>query len=338
MNNNNNKHTPPKVTVVMPVYNVQRYLPESIESVLKQSLTDFELIIVDDGSTDDSYQICQNLVRLDRRVLILSQKNRGLSGARNTGIIASKGRYIAFLDSDDIWHKDKLKYHVSLLDRNPEVGVSYCNSTFIDDDSQPIGLSQNPKLNDIAAKDILLKNPIGNGSVPVIRRETLEQIVFQQTENRVNYFDESLRQSEDIECWIRIISTTDWRFKGIDQKLTYYRINNSGLSANINKQFKSWEKAQEKMSAYAPELIKQHGVLAKAYQYRYLARRAVRSGDIKGALRMSVKSLLSHPSILIKDPSRTLVTLGATICLSILPNSLYKKFENFVISITYQNK
>ncbi len=328
--------TSPKVTVVMPVYNVQHFLSEAIESVLQQTFTDFELIIVDDGSTDASYPICQILSMHDSRIIVLRQKNRGLAGARNTGILASEGRYIAFLDSDDVWHENKLMQHVALLDDNPEVGVSYCRSTFIDNDSQAIGLFQNPKLNDISAKDVLLRNPVGNGSVPVIRREALEQVAFKDNNGRTNYFDESLRQSEDIECWVRIISTTQWQFKGISEALTYYRVNNSGLSANINQQFKSWLTAQEKMTTYAPDLIKQHGTLAKAYQFRYLARRAVRSRDIKGAVSMSIKSLCSQPSILIKEPSRTLATLGATICLTILPTFLYKKLESTMISLVSQ--
>ena len=328
----------PKVTVVMPVYNVQSFLSEAVDSVLQQTFTDFELIIVDDGSTDASYPICQILSMHDNRIIVLRQKNRGLAGARNTGILASEGRYIAFLDSDDVWHEDKLMQHVALLDENPKVGVSYCPSVFIDNDSQSIGLFQTPKLNNISAKDVLLRNPIGNGSVPVIRRETLEQVAFKDTNGRTNYFDESLRQSEDIECWVRIITTTSWQFKGISKALTYYRVNNSGLSANINQQFKSWLTAQEIMTAYAPKLIKQYGTLAKAYQFRYLARRAVRSRDTKGAVFMSIKSLWAEPSILIKEPERTLTTLGAAICLTVLPKFLYKKLESTIISIVSQQK
>ena len=337
MNNNNNKYQTvnrhPKVSVVMPVYNVHQYLWAAIHSVLNQSFADFELVIVDDGSTDGSYQKCQIAALRDKRIRVLHQENRGLSGARNTGIHASVGQYIALLDSDDIWHKDKLKQHVELLDNNPSVGVSYCRSAFIDDDGEPIGLYQTPnKLQDVAPQDVLLRNPIGNGSVPVIRREVFEQIATVR-EGQTHYFDEALRQSEDIECWVRMITTTDWQFQGLADALTYYRVNNSGLSANIDAQFKSWMIAQQKMRVYAPELIEQYGALAQAYQYRYLARRAIRSCDMRSALRMSARSLITAPSILIREPVRTITTLGATICLSVFPIQVYKRLEDRIISI-----
>jgi len=233
----------PLVSVVMPIYNVQDYLAKSVESVLAQSFTDFELILVDDGSTDASNLMAQMFAHKDKRIRLVKQKNRGLAGARNTGIYESEGKYVAFLDSDDLWHTEKLQQHVDLMEKNPDVGVSYSCSEFIDDQGESIGLFQSPKMSDISEKDVLLRNPIGNGSVPIIRRATLHQIAFTKADGRVNFFDESLRQSEDIECWVRIISTTNWKFAGIDKPLTYYRVNDSGLSANTIAQLASWKLA-----------------------------------------------------------------------------------------------
>ena len=101
--------TNPRISVVMPVYNVEDYVGAAIESVLSQSFTDFELIIVDDGGTDDSIAICRGFT--DPRICIISQANRGLAGARNTGIAAARGDYVALLDSDDRWHASKLMMH-----------------------------------------------------------------------------------------------------------------------------------------------------------------------------------------------------------------------------------
>jgi len=321
----------PLVSVVMPVYNVEAYLADSIESVLRQSFNDFELIIVDDGSKDSSKSIAQMYAIKDKRITLISQKNRGLAGARNTGIFNAKGKYIAFLDSDDLWHRQKLQQHTELMEKRAGVGVSYSSSEFIDDAGNSIGLCQSPKIANISKSDVLLRNPVGNGSAPVIRKEALNQIAFNDKNGRINYFDESLRQSEDIECWVRIIATTQWEFLGIKKALTYYRVNNVGLSANINAQLESWKLAVRKMSAYAPELINRYGILAKAYQYRYLARRAIRSGDSLNGLKMMSISLITYPSIVILDSKKTIQTIGAAFCLFVFPKTFYAFIERLVI-------
>ncbi|MDX2098790.1 MAG: glycosyltransferase family 2 protein, partial [Leptolyngbyaceae cyanobacterium bins.59] len=113
----------PKVSVVLPVYNVQSYIQQTVTSVLNQTYSDFELLIVDDGSTDRSIEFCRQCT--DPRLRILSQQNRGLAGARNTGIRHATGEYIALLDGDDLWHPEKLERHVQHLDRTPRVGISF---------------------------------------------------------------------------------------------------------------------------------------------------------------------------------------------------------------------
>lgn len=315
----------PTVSVVMPVYNVQNYLGSAVESVLKQTCKDFELILVDDGSTDASYSICQALAENNAQIRVIRQRNKGLAAARNTGIRASIGKYIAFLDSDDLWHSEKLSQHLQLLNQRPEVGVSYSASRFIDQQGNDIGLSQQPKCEHVQAKDVFLRNPIGNGSAPVIRKEVLTEIGF-KVDGVTQFFNETLRQSEDIECWVRIAMTTTWQFAGIAKALTYYRVNNSGLSANVDKQFKSWQQACCLMTEYAPDLIMRYASLAKAFQYRYLARRAIRSKDTRVALQLIGKSLLMNPLIILKEPLRTMVTLAAACCL-LLPRSIYVKLE-----------
>ena len=115
---------PPKVSVVMPVYNDERYLAEAIASVLGQTYADFELIIVDDGSTDGSRAIIEEYALRDSRVVpILLPGNLGQSSARNRGIERAGGQYIAAMDGDDICLPDRLRRQVNFLDANPQVGV-----------------------------------------------------------------------------------------------------------------------------------------------------------------------------------------------------------------------
>ena len=317
--------TPPIVSVIVPMYNVGKYIEQCIESVLAQTFRHFEVLCIDDECTDDTLHKLAQFQ--DPRIRIISQKNRGLSGARNTGIFHSRGIYLAFLDADDFWAPDKLSKHVLHLNSRPSVGVSYCPSVLVDDDGQPMGIQQTPQLTNIASKTIMCRNPIGNGSAPVIRRQLLLKMNLNEPgEERLMVFDESLRQSEDIELWLRIALNTSWKFEGIKYPLTFYRINSSGLSANVKKQFASWSLAMEKNRVGHETFFKKYFALAKAYQLRYLARRAIQSQDGMTALWLSHRALFTQPQMLKEEPKRTLTTLCCAY-LALLPGFIFNPLK-----------
>ncbi len=322
----------PKVSVVMPVYGVEKFVAEAVESVLAQSYTDFELLIIDDCSPDRSVEICQGYD--DARIRIIRHEfNRGLAGARNTGVRNAQGDYLGFLDSDDLWAPDKLARHVAHLDANPQVGVSFSRSAFIDEDGRETGYFQMPKLRDIEPGYYLCRNPIGNGSAPVIRREVMAAIRYDDDLHGSPedfYFDERFRRSEDIECWIRIALTTDWKIEGLPEALTLYRLNAGGLSASLLKQLESWEQMVEKIRSYDPAFLKQWEALARAYQLRYLSRQAIRLKDGRMAVQLLHRALASSPRILIQEPARSLLTAGAAYALRLLPLSWYNGVERLV--------
>jgi glycosyltransferase involved in cell wall biosynthesis len=318
------------VSVIVPVYNVEQYIAETLRSVLAQTYPHFEVLIVDDGSPDRSIEICQQQFD-DPRIKIIHQANRGLAGARNTGIRHAQGDYLAFLDSDDLWEPDKLAKHIEHLDSALDVGVSFSRSALIDESGNPTGTYLMPQLTDIDVPCLLRGSPLGNGSTPVIRREVFEAIEFEA--NRYGtletfYFDEEFRQSEDIECWLRIALTTDWKFEGIPETLTLYRVNTGGLSANYLKQMESWEQVLEKTRSYAPSAIAQWWDLAIAYELRYLARSAIRVKNGKVAVELINRALFTYWRILLEQPRRTLLTLIAAYVLWLLPASVYTWIEN----------
>jgi glycosyltransferase involved in cell wall biosynthesis len=322
-----------KISVIIPVYNVEKYITQSVESVLNQSFQDFELIIVDDESPDQSIAICESYQ--DPRIRIVHQHNLGLAGARNTGIEYAVGEYVAFLDGDDYWAPKKLESHLAQLESNPKVGVSYCPSNFIDDSGNSMGIRQNPKLKNISIEDIFCRNPIGNGSSPVIRKEVFDEIAFKGNSHGIQrnwYFDETFKQSEDIECWLRIASQTHWQFEGIAQALTYYRVNESGLSANVVNQFDSWKRAAKKLQVKDPDVFAKLGTLAESYQLRYLARRAIRSRNPQLALKLALFSVQTDFRILLKEPKRTINTLLCASLINLLPQSLFCWMESFAMN------
>ena len=307
-----------KASIIVPSYNATATLTETLDSLCAQTYGDFEIIVLDDGSTDATADLAAN--HGDPRIRVVSQKNRGLAGARNGGIAAARGAFIGFCDADDLWQPTKLAAHVRHLENNPHVGLSFSGSELIDADSQPLGLSQQSRLTGINAAHVFKRNPVGNGSAPVFRRAALDSIAFRpdgETE-RDWWFDETFRQSEDIECWLRFALTTDWLIEGIPGLLTRYRVVASGLSAATDRQFAAWERLVTKLTPLAPAFFAEHAPAARAYQLRYLARRAISSGNgTEARLRMRA-AMASSARPLVEEPVKTLTTMAAATLLAVL--------------------
>lgn len=319
------------VSVIIPIYNVEKYISSAIQSVLNQSYTYFELLIVDDGSPDNSVESCQQFT--DSRIKLIRQSNRGLAGARNTGIRHAQGEYIGFLDGDDLWQPNKLERHIEHLDSSPNVGVSFSLSAFIDDKGEFLGNYVIAKTSDITLRDLFCTNPVGNGSAPVFRRAALDDIQFQSNRYGIveNFFyDEDLRRSEDHEILLRIKLQSHWNIEGIPEALTLYRVNSSGLSANLWQQMESWEQVLAKVSSYAPDITMQWYTLALAYQSRYLARNAIRLRFGSEAVVFINLAIKHHWQILLEEPHRTLRIILAAYTLKFLPKSIYLKLEKVI--------
>ncbi len=321
-------------TIVIPVYNGEDMLAAAIDSALAQTYDNFEVLVVDDGSTDGSADVVRRYD--DPRLRLFQQPNGGLNAARNAGIREGRGDYIGLLDADDIWEPTKLARHAAHLDANSEIGLSFSGSWMMDEAGRPMGLNQSPQIDGITPLVLVTRNPVGNGSTPLLRRTAMDAIAHPHPSgkhDRTCWFDEELRQSTDIECWLRLSLQTDWRIEGIDEALTGYRINPHGLSANVRRQLETWTQMIEKTALYAPEFIAEHGALAKAYQLRYLARRAVSLREPALAWRFATGSLRSSPRILTEQPVKTITTLGAATVLRVLGKRAYVTIESALLGL-----
>jgi len=134
----------PAISVIMAVYNTQRYLTEAIQSILSQSFTDFELVIVDDGSTDGSPEILKNLAQQDSRIKLITQFNAGIGAATQRGITESQGEYIAIMDSDDISLPDRLKLQKQFLDQHSDIDAVGSQWRMLHADGRDIGIDTHP--------------------------------------------------------------------------------------------------------------------------------------------------------------------------------------------------
>ena len=290
----------PKVSVIVPAYNVSKYIPEALASLEKQTFSDFEVLVVDDGSTDDTAAVVQKFCQRDTRFNLLQKPNGGLSSARNYGIRHAKGEYIALLDGDDIYHRDKIATHVARLYDKPDVGVVYSASQTIRDDGKPtfISLSGKPvHSNPLLA--LLCKNFVGHGSNAVFRRCLIDE---------VGGFDENLRSWEDVDLWLRIAAMQKWRFFREKRVLCYYRVRPSGLSFNLVQMRNSGTIVIETAYERSPELIKPMLPTVYAYMYRYLSRLCLQGGDMQTARDFIDQALVYDSSIFYRD-IRSLITL-----------------------------
>ena len=129
----------PKISIITPAYNCEKYLEEAVNSVLSQTWQDWELLIIDDCSRDNTYACMQEIAKQDQRIRIFqNSRNLGAAGTRNYGIRQAKGQWIAFLDSDDLWHPEKLTKQMAVAKRDPEAKFLFTGSAFIEDDGMTI--------------------------------------------------------------------------------------------------------------------------------------------------------------------------------------------------------
>jgi glycosyltransferase involved in cell wall biosynthesis len=208
----------PKVSVIIPAYNQACYLKEALQSVIEQSFEDFEAVVVDDGSTDNTSEIAHSFT--DPRVRYIYQENRGLSGARNTGIRASEGVFIAYLDSDDMFLPEKLRLQVAEFEKNPQLGFVAGQAVPIDEEGRRIGQIYKRAIPDEPA-ELLLGNPLHVGSVMVRR----------QCQERAGFFDETLRSYEDWDMWLRLVRL-DCKAGWIPEPVSLYRFHTSQMTRN----------------------------------------------------------------------------------------------------------
>lgn len=233
----------PAVTVVMPAYDAAAFIGEAIESVLAQTFADWQLVVVDDGSTDDTPQVVAAYD--DERIRLLRIEHTGLPAvARNRGLAASKSPYVAFLDADDLWRPHKLTRQLAMLDARPELGLVHTGFERLRDGAfetvpAPAGLTASGPL----LERLAVQNFVANSSV-LLRRELLDR-------HGVLDEDPRLRGTEDLELWLRLSPHTAFGY--VDEPLVVYRLHASNLGQGEQMGL-GYVTAMEKMEQLYPDL------------------------------------------------------------------------------------
>lgn len=263
----------PKVSVIIPTYNRATLLPRAVNSVLNQTYRDFELIIVDDGSTDNTKEVIRKYK--DPRIqYIKHDKNKGGSAARNLGIKMAKGEYIAFLDSDDEWLPEKIYLQLDKLKAtSSKVGAVYSGIKWIHDKNEKIVHCMIPNLRG----DLYVDNLTGcfMGQTPLVKRECFDDGIS---------YDESLQSHQDWDLWIRISKKYDLDY--VEELLYIYHISGNQLSNNLESRINGWKQL---LSKHREEFIKHKKILSM--HFNYLAKLCCLDNARKNALIFFIKSI-----------------------------------------------
>lgn len=223
----------PQVSVIIPTYNRKEYLQLAIESVLGQTYDDYEIIVVDDGSSDGTGAAIE--ARYGERVRYLWQENQGESVARNRGIELAQGDYLALLDSDDLWLPTKLARQVYAMDSDPIAVLTFALSWTVDGEGQVVdmpSLHQAGEEPDLSLESLYLKNPIYGASTVMMRRAAVVE---------VGAFDRAIRYGEDWDLWLRLRQQGSFLF--LNEPLTFVR-----RHANAQHHFPSPERAERELA------------------------------------------------------------------------------------------
>ncbi|MGF0537740.1 glycosyltransferase family 2 protein [Agrobacterium sp. ES01] len=311
----------PCLSIVIPAYNVAEFIVPAVESALDQTFRDIEVIVVDDGSTDATPALLAELAaqRNDIRLKIIRQMNCGLSAARNTGIREARGRYIGFLDGDDLWRCDKAAAHIALMDSDHGIGFSYSASEFIEEDGSSTHRLLRPDTLHPSLHEMISRNHVGNGSTPVVRRSCFEA---------AGNFREELRSCEDYEMWCRILWLTNSIAVGLPEPLTFYRLRKSSLSFDVDRFVSQADMALDIISASMPAVPRHVINRARAEHYRIAARKAVIAGKNDRACAMLAHAFKLRPQMFLTD----LRALAAFASLAI-PESGLRKLEHLILSL-----
>ena len=273
----------PVVSVIIPCYNTAQYLGEAIASVLYQTFSDFELLIIDDGSTDSTPEIASSFLD-DRRVRYIHQDNMGLSAARNKGINLSSGKFIALLDADDVWEPEKLKVQLDVFNNMPQYGLVFTD--FLTFDERGIIASEKNsfiqhRLNTVDFETLYSRNNFIYPSTVMVPKSVFEA---------VGGFDVTLKSAEDYDMWLRIAKMS--RLSGISSCLVRIRQHGSNMSLNVPIMLENEIAVIEKNGSgiHTEKARKRH---AKIYYLN--ADRLIHAGKRLYAIRLLVRGILLCP-------------------------------------------
>lgn len=274
----------PKISVITPAYNAERFVGRAIESVLAQTFRDFEMIVVDDGSDDATARIVESY---GEPVRCIRKANGGASAARNTAIEQAAGEYIAFFDADDLWEPTKLEKQVALLDARPEIGLCFAAVERIDEAGAPLGRIDALDFPDFCEALLLYSCVVSGSCSSAMVRRTLTE--------RFGGFDTRYTNYEDWEYWLRLSRHTE--FAPVPEYLVKYRLVEGSASFNPAAAERDVNRILEDFfaSPTLPEKYKKLRARSFSNNWMILSGEYLHAGRRRDSLRCLLKALRIYP-------------------------------------------
>jgi len=293
----------PRVSVVVPAYNVEPYVGAAIRSALGQRAVSLEVIAVDDGSTDGTRAVLQHLAAADPRLRVVFQGNQGPSGSRNAALALARGAYVGFLDADDLWEPEKAARHIELMDASPGIDISYSWWRVIDEAGRETGrratLPARRIPGGLTLAGLLIENFTGTLSTTFCRREAL---------SLVGGFDAGLRSNVDLDLLLRLAALRPGNVALVPEILTSYRMRSGQITKDWTRMRSNLEVVIRKAAQRAPEQVAAVQREAFARWTRYHAYVAYEAGDVAAARRLIREAWTAHPASLARDKRAWLTT------------------------------
>jgi glycosyltransferase involved in cell wall biosynthesis len=247
----------PLISVIIPVFNGEKTIKETINSVLEQTFSDFEIIVIDDGSKDSTVNVLESIS--DSRLKVFSYPNGGVSVSRDRGLSHASGDFIAFLDADDLWTPDKLEAQFNALQANPQAAVAYSWVNYITQSGEFFRLGNHVNANGDVYERMLIQNLVENGSNFLIRRQALIE---------VGGFNPALTPAEDWDMGLRLAAR--YHFVVVPAVQILYRMSSSSGSANVLRMESASVKVIEEAFKQAPPSLQHLKRRSLATLYHYL--------------------------------------------------------------------
>ena len=300
----------PLVSVIVPAYNAARFLAAALESALAQTYRELEIIVVDDGSTDETARIAEAFVARDSRVRFIQQKNAGVAAARNAAILAARGELIAPLDADDTWLPRKLEAQVRRMQSAGEsIGLVYAWSFWLDADGRVLdGCPPWDVEGDVYAA-LLYRNFIGNASAPLIRRRCLDKVGLYNTALR----DLHAQGCEDWDLYLRLAE--HYRYAVVSEYLVGYRYLPDSMSSDYQSMANSHRWLMEAGREKHPEIPATVFNWSAGHFYLYLLVKSFNEGNDRATLHWLRAALRVDPALLVSPRTyRVLFVTSARVC------------------------
>ena len=279
----------PLISVIIPAYNAEKTVLETIRSVLNQTITDIELIVVDDGSSDETVAIARAVK--DPRVRIYSFTNGGAAMARNRGIEKSTGEFLSFIDSDDLWTPDKLEKQLKTLQDNPKAGGVYSWTLIMDNSGEKVYPGNCESYTGDVYPHLLLSNFVGSGSNMLVRRSASEAI---------GGFDTSLYSHEDWDYYLRL--SQRWLFAVVSEPQILYRKREDSVCSNFEVMEHYIFILHDKVFSAVPPDLRYLEPHSRAKKYEFLTQIALTHisswQDCRRAIRTLTKAATLYPALL----------------------------------------